>query len=130
MKNVMKNAWLIAKQGQVKFGGNVRSYFSASLKMAWSQIKKGAVKMKAIVKTLSGSNNHKSWVAQISIGTAYKFNRNFVNEFEKEGFYGDRIYTLNDGIYDVCNAGDRKYILVANGEFTVIAENEITNYLN
>jgi len=39
MKNVMVKAWEIAKQGQVKFGGNVKQYFAVALKMAWKDIK-------------------------------------------------------------------------------------------
>lgn len=126
MKNVMMQAWVIAKQGQAKFGGKVREYFAAALKMAWIQMKKGAIKVKATLKTLSGSNKHKSWVAQITDGNStYKFNRAFVNDFEKEGMYGDRIYKLNNGVYDVCDGGQRKYIVVANGEISEIGENEI-----
>jgi len=40
MKNVMTRAWEIAKQGQKKFGGNVKEFFAAALKMAWKEIKK------------------------------------------------------------------------------------------
>ena len=40
MKNVMTRAWEIAKQGQKKFGGKVKEYFSSALKLAWKEIKK------------------------------------------------------------------------------------------
>ena len=40
MKKVMTRAWEIAKQGQKKFGGNVKEFFAAALKMAWKEIKK------------------------------------------------------------------------------------------
>lgn len=39
MKNVMKNAWEIARNAVVKFGGNVKEYFAASLKLAWANAK-------------------------------------------------------------------------------------------
>lgn len=39
MKNVMTRAWEIAKQGQKKFGGNVKEFFAAALKMAWKEVK-------------------------------------------------------------------------------------------
>lgn len=39
--NVMKRAWEIAKEGQIKFGGKVKQYFSISLKMAWEESKQG-----------------------------------------------------------------------------------------
>jgi hypothetical protein len=38
--NVMKKAWEIAREGQKKFGGKVKEYFSQALKMAWSIVKK------------------------------------------------------------------------------------------
>ena len=39
MKNVMTRAWEIAKQGQKKFGGKVKEYFSSALKLAWKEVK-------------------------------------------------------------------------------------------
>lgn len=35
--NVMKQAWKIAKEAIVKFGGKAREYFALSLKEAWKQ---------------------------------------------------------------------------------------------
>lgn len=40
-RNIMVNAWRIAREGQKAFGGKVREYFSAALKMAWAQAKNG-----------------------------------------------------------------------------------------
>jgi len=37
---VMTNAWEIARNGQGKFGGKVKEYFSIALKMAWAIFKK------------------------------------------------------------------------------------------
>src|SRR5690625_4129281 len=37
--NVMAIAWEIAYEGQEKFGGKIREYFSQALKIAWSIIK-------------------------------------------------------------------------------------------
>lgn len=34
---LMKNAWEIARSAQRNFGGTVREYFSASLKISWKQ---------------------------------------------------------------------------------------------
>jgi len=39
LSTVMKMAWEIARQGQSKFGGKVREYFSCALKMAWATVK-------------------------------------------------------------------------------------------
>lgn len=40
MKNVMKNAWKIAKLGQTSFGGPVRIYFAEALRIAWAATRK------------------------------------------------------------------------------------------
>lgn len=39
MKNVMTQAWVIAKEAVNKFGGKVKEYFAEALKMAWAQVK-------------------------------------------------------------------------------------------
>lgn len=38
-KELMENAWEIAREGQKTFGGKVSEYFAESLKMAWAQAK-------------------------------------------------------------------------------------------
>lgn len=38
-KELMKEAWNIAREGQKAFGGKVSEYFAESLKMAWAQAK-------------------------------------------------------------------------------------------
>lgn len=48
MRNVMKKAWEIARNGQKKFGGKVREYFAIALKMAWAIVKKGMEMVKLI----------------------------------------------------------------------------------
>lgn len=40
MRNVMKKAWEIAKDGVRKFGGCVKEYFAEALRMAWAIAKK------------------------------------------------------------------------------------------
>lgn len=40
-KEIMVNAWEIAKEGQKNFGGKVSEYFAEALKMAWAQAKNG-----------------------------------------------------------------------------------------
>lgn len=39
MKQVMKRAWELAKEGAKKFGGKVREYFASSLSIAWKEQK-------------------------------------------------------------------------------------------
>lgn len=38
-KEIMSNAWKIAREGQKAFGGKVSEYFAEALKMAWAQVK-------------------------------------------------------------------------------------------
>lgn len=40
-KELMKNAWNIAREGQKNFGGKVSEYFAEALRMAWAQAKNG-----------------------------------------------------------------------------------------
>ena len=40
-KEIMSNAWKIAKEGQKTFGGKASEYFAEALKMAWAQAKNG-----------------------------------------------------------------------------------------
>ncbi|MDD5151802.1 MAG: hypothetical protein PHC28_15205 [Flavobacterium sp.] len=38
-KSIMIRAWEIAKYGAKMYGGNVKSYFNASLRIAWLEVK-------------------------------------------------------------------------------------------
>lgn len=112
----MVRAWEIAKGGQSKFGGNVKEYFAEALKMAWAEAKSN---QKAVITTSSGSRNHKSWVAEIT-GThpRWKFNREFIVADNET--WMEKTFTLTDGIYEVCDAGDRDFIEVVNGQVNYI----------
>ncbi|MGR5963151.1 hypothetical protein ACT7DN_30415 [Bacillus paranthracis] len=39
-KELMQEAWDMAKSGAVRFGGKSREYLSASLKIVWEQVRK------------------------------------------------------------------------------------------
>lgn len=119
--NVMKRAWEIAREGQNKFGGNVKEYFAEALRMAWAEAK--APKKVELV-TKAGSRNHKSWVAKIT-GThpRWKFERTFVKEDHSD--WVDKVFTLTDGIYNVCDAGDKRFVKVENGQIENIQEYEV-----
>lgn len=124
MKNVMTRAWEIAKEAVVKFGGKVKEYFALSLKMAWDEIKAPAA---VTVELVSGSRKYKSWVAEI-VGThaKFKFERNFVNEFQGIELETNKIYTLEEGkVYDVNNVNDRYYATVRNGQLVELNEGEV-----
>ena len=57
MKNVMKNAWEIARNAVKKFGGNVKEYFAESLKLAWAAFKKPALNIFKELRKLSAVMN-------------------------------------------------------------------------
>lgn len=117
-KQIMKRAWEIAKQGQKKFGGKVKEYFAESLKMAWAESRK------ATVTTTTGSRKHKNRVALIT-GTDARFGfaRKFIDPTEQDG--AGKTFELKDGTYQVCNAGDRKFIQVVNGQIENINESDV-----
>lgn len=121
--NVMKRAWEIARKGQSKFGGKVSEYFAVSLKMAWAEAK---APKKSTINTTFGSKRNKSWVAEIT-GThpKWKLNREFVNAVEENEWSG-KVFELNNGIYEVCDAGDREFIKVENGEIEYLEYAEVT----
>ena len=49
MRNVMKKAWEIARDGVRKFGGNVKEYFAEALRMAWVIVKNGMETLEKII---------------------------------------------------------------------------------
>lgn len=59
MRNVMRKAWEIAREGQKKFGSKVKEYFAQALKMAWIIVKKGMelAKLKGSEKQVKWANN-------------------------------------------------------------------------
>lgn len=111
MRNVMTRAWEIAKEGQNKFGGKVSEYLSEALKMAWAETKT------VEFTTTSGSKKHKSWIAEIT-GThpQYKLNREFINPVEENDYAGKTFELENGKVYEVCNAGDRDFVEVVDGD--------------
>ena len=121
MKNIMKRAWEIAREGQSKFGGKAVEYFAEALKNAWAEAKGS---QKATITTSSGSRKHKSWVAEI-IGThpRWGFARKFVEADEET--WMEKTYSLADGIYEVCDAGDREFIQAVNGQVEYIDYSDV-----
>lgn len=123
MKNVMVRAWEIAREGAARFGGKAVEYIAVALKMAWAEVKKGSKKV--TVRTTMGSKHHKSWVARI-VGTHVRWglDREFVDAVEENDWDG-KVFELCDGIYEVCNAGDREFIKVENGAIEYIEIEEV-----
>jgi len=121
MKNIMTRAWEIAREGQGKFGGKVSEYLSEALKIAWAEI----VNRKAILETTFGSRKNKSWVAKIiSTHPKWKLDRKFVDAVE-ENEYAGKTFELENGIYEVCDAGERDFIEVENGDIYYMEYNDV-----
>lgn len=119
MKKVMVRAWEIARQGQDKFGGKVKEYFAQALKIAWAETRK------VVINTTSGSRKWKSWVARITGKDArFGFARDFVEPISNSGMAGKE-FELNNGTYEVCNAGERKFIKVIDGQVININKSEV-----
>lgn len=60
MKQIMKRAWEIAKNGVAQFGGKVREYFAEALTIAWKEFK--AMKEEIV---LNGSEKQVAWATDI-----------------------------------------------------------------
>ena len=117
MKNVMTKAWEIAKEGAAKFGGKAVEYFAEALRMAWSEVKQVNEKVEIVL--APGSRKHKSWLAKIN-GThaKWKFDREFL-ESEMENA---KVYSVENGVYEACDGGDRYFIQVKNRNYEVITD--------
>lgn len=119
--NVMATAWEIARDGVKKFGGKVKEYFAMSLKMAWAKVRKMA---KATLVTSSGSRKHKSWVARI-VGTHARWglDRKFVDAADEN--ISEKYFELDAGYYEVCDAGERRFIVVAAGQIEEVSKSDV-----
>lgn len=125
MTNVMKKAWEIARTGQAKFGGSVKSYFAQALKMAWALSRKATT---MTVTLAPGSNKNKTYVAQIT-GTDVKWGlkREFVNDYEQATEWSDKTFTLTEGaVYEIQAAGSRDLYIVQNGELCYRSKQAVT----
>ncbi len=122
---IFSNAWAIAKSAHIQFGGNVKEYFSESLKLAY----KLSAKTVAVAFTLNmagGSKKHKSWVAKINGEDAkWGFNRTFIDAVD----YG--VWSLADGVYNIKDASknEQEFILIKNGEAVEIEKEEVLSFV-
>lgn len=126
MRNVMTVAWRLANKGAAKFGGSPVEYLSESLKIAWKMVGNNVKRTskKATLTTSSGSRNHKSWVAKIT-GThaQYGLNRQFVEHTDKN--WSEKHFKLGAGYYEVCDSGERRFIVVSAGKIKEVAKDKV-----
>lgn len=131
MRNVMKKAWEIAREGVRKFGGNVKEYFAEALRMAWALVKKG---MEIGYQSLPGKNGACFFVVNDVEGLEV----NLLTE--KKNFYNGKMYTkrtlINDfrrGNHKVTGNAIRLYqyewhcgdIEIRMGDQTIIIDNHV-----
>ncbi|PFW61564.1 hypothetical protein [Bacillus sp. AFS075034] len=89
MINVMQKAWEIAKDGQKKFGGKVKEYFSQALRMAWVIYKKGAaemVELQGTEKQVAWANDIRKDVKEMFSILKVKFMSEKAKKMEKESY--------------------------------------------
>ncbi|WP_040742212.1 hypothetical protein [Paenibacillus ginsengihumi] len=117
LKKVMVRAHELAKT----FVGNYSARMSLALRQAWAEAKAPKAPRYVTV-DLHSNKRSKTWVAAI-IGThpVYKLDRKFVNPVR----YGSTEWELKAGIYEVCEAGKRYFIRVANGDYQRIDADDV-----
>ena len=119
-KNVMKRAWEIAKEGQMKFGGRAIEYIAEALKMAWKEAKQPK---EIVLKIRHQPSGGKEWIAEITgRHPRFNFERKFLNavarNWSSSGKTGTTSFLLKEGkIYEVNEPWKGRYfITVQNGE--------------
>lgn len=125
-KEVMKNAWEIAREGQQTFGGKVSEYIAEAMKIAWKNSKKAEVvdvvkeETKTEIVLAPGSRKHKTWFARINGPHAqYRLDREFLSSECED----DKVYNVGNGIYEAQEGGQRYFIEVTNGDYKIINDN-------
>ncbi|MEK4702004.1 hypothetical protein MKX47_21125 [Solibacillus sp. FSL R7-0668] len=84
MKEIMKRAWTLAKQGVKKFGGKVREYLASSLSIAWEE-------SKAMVNTIV-----KSWTT--SKGAQVEMTYSTSRAVQTRNAMDDLVETIENGL--------------------------------
>jgi len=119
MKNVMTRAWEIAKAASSIYGGKASEYIADALRMAWAESRRP----KSVTIELRQPNRKsKTWVAAI-VGThpVYKFERRFISPIA----WGETKWELAEGVYEVCENGNRYFIRVAGGDYRRIDAKDV-----
>ena len=117
LKKIMLRAHEIAKTLE----GDYAARMSLALRQAWAEARKTA---KATLEISCGSRKHKSWIAKIT-GKHERFglDRQFMDPVNEGRMYN--VYELADGVYEVCNGGDRYFIRVAGGQIETISKYDV-----
>lgn len=96
-KEIMTNAWKIAKEAVKKFGGKAIEYISEAMKIAWADAKEGntsVAKFQAVEAKMRKAGKH-SMVQVLNFAKEVKFNE----VMHKVGaYYGIEVITDGDSI--------------------------------
>lgn len=150
-KTVMTQAWTIARTAKAKFGGKVREYIGAALRMAWKVAKTPIIVAKgisccrgtelideAVVRTEVHCGWAKGWLARIELsgaGARYDLDRTFINTGDAQlsragnGKITYDLTDLADGIYEADSVyrsytGFRAYFRVVAGSVVEIFDSK------
>lgn len=97
----MSKAWEIARQGQKKFGGQIKEYFSQALRMAWGIVKKSMDRVDKIgFIQMKDNDGYKFFAVKDVEGIQV----NLLSE--KSGINGK--YTHRKSIVNSCHFGNHK----------------------
>lgn len=112
----MKKAWEIAKGAAKQHGGKAVEYIGGALKMAWAMAKKASAPKYVEVEVSEGSRKHKSYIAKI-VGLCERFglSREFVSS-DHESKRAKVAVLFNGNIYELQDAGERRYVRIADGQ--------------
>lgn len=138
MKNVMAQAWEIARKGQEMFGGKVKEYFAEALRQAWIIVKKGMEKFKDVVVKSSSRDwmnygKHRLYIdAEISLVELKEIKGNLVGA--KRGLVGKYYYDWKSGKLFVqdyrgkdLSAADDEVVAYMEAEIKKLVNKEIEN---
>lgn len=119
LKQIMKRAVELART----FEGAWTARMSLALRQAWAE----ARAPKTVVVELRAPNRkNKTWVAAITgPHPTYKLDRKFVNADR----YGEYDWTLAEGVYEVCENGNRFFIRVAAGDWSRVEYSDVVGYV-
>lgn len=117
--NTMKRAWAIAMSAVLVHGGKASEYIAEALRMAWVESRRT---QRVTVELRQSNRKSKTWVAAI-VGThpVTKFDRKFVNP----NSWGSTEWTLTEGVYEICENGNRYFVRIARGECVRIDAKEV-----
>lgn len=133
---LFKTAWEIAKNGQQKFGGNVKEYFSESLKLAYKlrggitmefeKYEEKSYRFKDNVITLGNSKRQPAWLAEVNgLNEKYGLNRKFIDDYEDIGPNWIDFKMEEGKIWNWSEQKEQHFGIIEDGKLFEIAKNDV-----